>query len=375
LQAAGANVIDPLELTRKLVQIDTTNPPGNEDLAIDILSEILGQAGFELQRHRFASNRSNLIATRRRGNGPALAFTGHVDTVPLGTAPWSDDPFACNERDGRIVGRGVTDMKAGVAAVVTAAVNVAKSGEGGDVVLVITAGEETGCEGAMAMRQDGVELPSISGWVVAEPTSNKLALGHKGALFVGLEWQGKTAHSAMPEQGDNAVYRACEAALSIRDMRLVHVQHPVLGRPTRNVGMFNGGQAPNTVPDRAWLSADIRTVPGMNNADLIEQLRMLGGEKCELSVKYDFPAIWTDPYAPLAVQVGRILRSMGFDAEDPIGMPFFTDASVLAQIAPAPVVVIGPGEPTQAHKTDEWCSVSDIKSAVEIFSRLMGKGF
>jgi succinyl-diaminopimelate desuccinylase len=198
-----------------------------------------------------------------------------------------------------------------------------------------------------------------------------LALGHKGAVFVNIEWFGRTAHSAMPEQGDNAIYRACEAALTIRKLPLLAAEHPVLGLPTRNVGMLEGGQAPNTVPDRAWLSADVRTVPSMSNTRVIEQLRSLAGENSKLTVRYDLPAVWTDASNPFVTHCRSVLDNLGLPQTPFIGMPFFTDASVLVTMAPAPVVIVGPGEPTQAHKTDEWCLISDIHQAVSIYKHLM----
>jgi succinyl-diaminopimelate desuccinylase len=175
----------------------------------------------------------------------------------------------------------------------------------------------------------------------------------------------------MPDQGDNAIYRACEAALRISKMPLFAAEHPVLGLPTRNVGMLEGGQAPNTVPDRAWLSADVRTVPSMNNSEVIEQLRSLAGENSHLTVRYDLPAVWTDSSDPFVSRCRSTLNDAGLPDTAFIGMPFFTDASVLVPMAPAPVVIVGPGEPTQAHKTDEWCPVSDIHQSVDIYRRLM----
>jgi succinyl-diaminopimelate desuccinylase len=175
----------------------------------------------------------------------------------------------------------------------------------------------------------------------------------------------------MPNEGDNAIYRACEAALKISKMPLFAPEHPVLGRPTKNVGMIKGGQAPNTVPDRAWLSADVRTVPLMNNSDVIEQLRALAGENSQLSVRYNLPAVWTDSSDPFVSRCRSALNDNGLPHTSFIGMPFFTDASVLVPMAPAPAVIVGPGEPTQAHKTDEWCPVSDIHEAVDIYKHLM----
>lgn len=365
--------IDAIELTQRLLAVDTTNPPGAEDAAIDLLEAILGEAGFALRRHRFSPGRSNLVAhLAGRRPGPALAFTGHLDTVPLGDTAWSRNPLGEIDADGRIYGRGSSDMKGGVAAFVTAAIAAARTGTiGRDVVLVLTAGEERGCEGAVAMRRDKVELPEIGGWVVAEPTANRLGLGHKGALFLKLEFTGRTAHSAMPQLGDNAVYRAAQAALDIRDLELGGDAHPVLGSPTRNVSLLQGGHAINAVPDRAELVMDIRSVPGMDHDTLVEIVRQRTGRQAALSILYDLPPVWTDEQDAFVARCRAALSKHGCRDTSPIGMPFFTDAAILAARAPAPVVIIGPGEPAQAHRTDEWCEMAEIERSVDIYRTLI----
>ncbi|WP_315927141.1 M20 family metallopeptidase [Mesorhizobium sp. SP-1A] len=364
---------DALKLTRQLLAIETTNPPGREDAAIDLLEAILRHAGFSLERHRFDDGRSNLVARiSGRQPGPALAFTGHLDTVPLGDTAWTRNPLGELGQDGRIYGRGSSDMKGGVAAFVTAAVQAAREGDiATDLVLVLTAGEERGCEGVAAMRRDGVRLPEIGAWVVAEPTANRLSLGHKGALFLKLEFAGRTAHSAMPQLGDNAVYRAAHAVLDIRDLDLPHEEHKVLGRANRNVGLIQGGHAVNAVPDRAELTMDIRSVPGMRHDALIDAIRAITGDRTTISVLYDLPPVWTDEADTFVARCRAALWVHGQDDLAPIGMPFFTDAAILAEMAPAPVVIMGPGEPAQAHRTDEWCSVAEIERSAAIYRTLI----
>src|SRR6476469_2972431 len=162
--------IDPLELSRELIAFNTVNPPGNELSCIRHLETILSRAGLETSLQHFAPDRANLIARIGGvGSKPPLCFTGHVDTVPLGNAPWSVDPFAGEIIDGKMYGRGSTDMKCGVAAFVAAIGNMVEQLQGSSgVVLVITAGEEVGCEGAFHLARAGI--PGRTGAiVVAEP--------------------------------------------------------------------------------------------------------------------------------------------------------------------------------------------------------------
>src|ERR1043166_4204990 len=200
--------IDPIELSRELIAFNTVNPPGNELSCITHLEKILAGAGLETSLHHFAPDRANLIARiGGAGSRPPLCFTGHVDTVPLGNAPWRVDPFAGEIIDGKIYGRGSTDMKCGVAAFVAAIGNMREQLEGtGGAVLAITAGEEIGGEGAFHLARAGI-LGRAGAIVVAEPTSNAALVGHKGALWLRLTLKGITAHGSMAHLGGKAEMR------------------------------------------------------------------------------------------------------------------------------------------------------------------------
>ncbi|MCV9947589.1 M20 family metallopeptidase [Rhizobium sp. BT-175] len=358
-----------LDLAVALMAIDTCNPPGNEKQAADFIAAMLDTAGFTVQRQEFAPGRTNLIALKRSSRmAPVLAFTGHLDTVPLGTAEWGRPPFGGKISGGKLYGRGSSDMKAGVAAFVIAAIDMAALDR--DTALVITAGEERGCEGALAMARDGIALPEVAGWIVAEPTANKVALGHKGALFSYLHFSGKSAHSSRPDLGVNAIYKACAAALALRDMQF-EMSHPVLGAPTVNVGLIEGGHAPNAVPDRAKLHVDVRTIPGMDHSAILQQLETIGGDGVRLERVHDIAPVWTPGDASLIKACRSASEAEGYMTSGELGASFFTDASVLAKLAPAPVAILGPGEPGQAHVTDEWCTVANIEAAERIYCRLI----
>src|SRR3954447_417406 len=222
--------IDPIELARELIAFNTINPPGNELNCIRHLERILAYAGLETSLQTFAPDRANLTA-RIGGDGgaPPLCFTGHVDTVPLGNAPWSVDPFAGEVIDGKMYGRGSSDMKCGVAAFVAAIANMAGQLQGhGGVVLVITAGEEIGCEGAFHLARAGT-LGRAGAIVVAEPTSNAALVGHKGALWLRVILKGVTAHGSMPHLGVNAAYKAARVLTTLETFQLNVAPHPYLG--------------------------------------------------------------------------------------------------------------------------------------------------
>ena len=225
------NIPNPVKLTQTLVSFDTINPPGNERPCAEHVGNLLEAGGFSVSYHEFADTRTSLVA-RIGGTSDSnpLCFTGHIDVVPLGGASWSVDPFAGEIAEGKLYGRGSTDMKSGVAAFFTAALRVSEEvKDGPGLVLVVTAGEETGCEGAYHLAElDGV-LGEAGAIVVGEPTSNKPRIGHKGALWLKATTKGVTAHGSRPEDGDNAVYKAARAITQLEDFDFNIARHDVLG--------------------------------------------------------------------------------------------------------------------------------------------------
>lgn len=361
-----------LDLAKRLIQMDTCNPPGNERRSAQLLADVLRAAGFEIRFHHLDEARASIVAFKPGTlGGPALAFTGHLDTVPIGDEPWSVPPFGAEEKDGRLYGRGASDMKAAVAAFVVAAINSVEVSEPHrDILIVITAGEERGCEGVRAMLDTGFTIPPVGGWVVTEPTANKVALGHKGALFAYMQFAGKSAHSSRPELGDNAIYKACRAALNLEILGFDD-RHAHLGAATVNVGLIEGGHAANAVPSSARLHVDVRTLPGMVHGAVLEKLVLTCGGDAVPDVIYDLPPVWTPESHEFVALCRQACEQEGVDPGASHGATFFTDAALLTRISPAPVVILGPGQPEQAHVKDEWCGVSDIIDSVRIYSRLI----
>jgi succinyl-diaminopimelate desuccinylase len=239
-------------------------------------------------------------------------------------------------------------------------------------VLVITAGEETGCSGADALADGRTTLPQIGALVVAEPTGNRPLVGHKGALWLEAVATGVTAHGSMPEKGVNAVYKAARAVTALQDFDFNVARHDVLGSPTLNVGNIRGGLNINSVPDRATIGIDIRTIPGADHAKIRGQLTSYLGSDVVLSTMLDAPSVWTAPDDPWIGEVFRIAcETAGFGREI-ASAPYFTDASVLTPaMGSPPTAIIGPGELALAHQTDEYCFVSRIEEATEVYSRMI----
>ena len=372
--------IDPVELTQALVRIDTVNPPGHEDACITLLADLLSDAGFNCRVHEFAPRRSSLVARigggRRADTRLPLAFTGHLDVVPLGAAAWQHDPFGAQIIDGCLHGRGSSDMKSGVAAITTAALAQApRLREGPGLSLIFTAGEETGCEGAFAMARDadaGGLLGRAGALVVAEPTSNAPLVGHKGAFWLRAQAEGVTAHGSMPEQGDNAVYKIARAALALEGFTFETPAHPLMGAPTLNVGTVRGGLNINSVPDAAELGIDIRSVAGQDHARVLQCLCAALGPQIRLSTMLDVASVYTAPDDPWMQRVFALCAARQGAGPVPRTVSYFTDAAALRlPLGMPPVLILGPGEPQQAHQTDEFCHVHRIHETTALFEDLI----
>lgn len=368
--------MDPVQLAAELVRFDTCNPPGRkiwgEEKALDLLAGLLAPAGFSVAMDRFGPGRASLVARLNPGHpGPALCLAGHIDTVPLGQAPWSVPPLAGEIRNGRLHGRGASDMKAGIAAMCCAALDLARQGMGRELALFVFGGEESGCEGSFSVCADPELLGRPGAVVVAEPSNCRPLLGHKGALWLAGECAGRTAHGSMPELGDNALYKAVDAVSRLRCLDLGAAPHPHLGAPTLSINTLRAGQNPNSVPDRARFTLDLRTVPAQDHAALAARVAAVAGPDAVFATLLDIPAVWTDPDHPWVREAFGVLDPL---LDRPAGIEtvqFFTDAAALRRALPeVPILVLGPGDPALAHQTDEYCEVEQIRAAARMYAAL-----
>ena len=372
------SIPDPVSLTQDLIRFNTINPPGNEDQICNYLAQLLESAGFECRKIEFAPHRMSLVAKigACSRDKPSICFTGHVDVVPLGARTWTFEPFAGLIEDGKLYGRGSSDMKSGVAAFVVAAMKMAESAKhGGGVTLIITAGEETGCEGAfhLAASQEILEFLGPAGcFVVAEPTANEPLLGHKGAYWLRASTDGITAHGSMPERGDNAFYKLAKAALTLEKFTFDTPAHELMGQGTLNVGTAKSGININSVPDAAEMTLDIRTVAGQSHPHIYGCLCKALGPAVRLDTIIDIEGVFTPASEPWMASVFDLCEKTNGVRPIEKTVSYFTDASALKPaIGNPPTVILGPGQPEMAHQTDEFCFVDKIVDATQLFSDLI----
>ncbi|CAK9883856.1 MAG: Acetylornithine deacetylase [Candidatus Erwinia impunctatus] len=360
-----------LQLARQLLGFNTINPPGHETECMAFLATWLEEQGFQVTLSHFGEGRSNLVALLpgQRGGLP-LAFTGHLDTVPAGDTPWTRALFG-EVHQGRLYGRGSSDMKAAIAAFLSACGDCRAAITAGDgIVLLLTGGEETGCDGARALLEQG-ELPAIGALIVGEPTANYPVIGHKGALWLRCRTQGKTAHGAMPELGINAIYLAADALQKIRDFS-PGAAHPLMRQPTLNVGRIRGGLNINSVPDSTTFDIDIRTAPNLQHGTVCQQLHQHLGETVSLETLVDLPAVLTDESSPWIHEVYQLCQPLHPAPLTPRIVPYFTDASLLLPaLHSPPCIILGPGEPSQAHQTDEYCELNKLAEGEILYQQII----
>lgn len=366
-----------ISLTRKLISFDTINPPGNESGAAKFVGALLAENGFELEYIPFEENRLHLIAEKGCSEDiPPIVFTGHFDTVPLGAKAWSVDPFEGELIDGKLYGRGSSDMKGGVAAMVIAAIQSFEEGiPQNGVRLILTSGEELGCQGAKHLVAIHKNLGQASGIIVGEPTANIPAIGHKGGLYLSLTTSGVTAHSSMPHLGDNAIYKAARAISKIEKFDFGVEKDPLLGFPTINVGKVFGGMNINSVPDFAGFSIDARTTTKIDHQKLLWQLEKKLGDEVSIEKLVDLQPVSSDENSPFVQMVYSVCGISLGDEGFPKSLPYLTDGSVLQPAYNGvPTIILGPGQPEMAHQTNEFCYTENLEKAVDIYKNIILKG-
>ncbi len=360
---------DAVALAQRLVRLDTAG--GGERAAAEVCAEALEGSGASVEIVGMAEGRAHLLASVGDTTQAPLVLCGHLDTVPFGDLPWTHEALSGDISDGMLHGRGSVDMKGGVAALVTAvARHAALRPDGPGVLLVLTAGEETGCSGArhlVATRQ----LPRGGPLLIAEPTGLRVAHGHKGVLWLVASARGRAAHGSRPDLGVNAIVPLARFVSELT-RRGLPGSHPEMGGVTVNVGTFHGGTKINLVPDTASAEIDIRLVAGVDSRFALEQVTALAGDDIGLHVIEDLPAVYSSAHGPFASHVSARCEAMRGTCEHRPPLSYFTDASVLVgELQASEVVLLGPGDADGAHTLDERCPAAQIEAAAELYEDIL----
>ncbi|MBB6488661.1 succinyl-diaminopimelate desuccinylase [Rhizobium lusitanum] len=355
----------PLDLLCKLVRIESCDPPGREiEVARSLEAELI-RAGVQVELDEFAPGRANLLA-RLPGAGtkPPLVFSAHLDTVPVGTTGWTEEPFGGHIRDGRLYGRGASDMKSGVVAMTAALLEIAATGTPltGDLLLAFSAGESSNCLGAKRFveRRTFAEAGAI---LVSEPSSLELIIAEMGVLWLRATAFGRVGHVS-GDGGDNAIMKMVSILPQIQSVPLPCTDHPLLPEPTIRIGTIHGGAAVNVTPDRCFVDIDVRIHPGTAPSEILDLLEPLGLDLEILDFKPSVETAIDHPFTQTCLQACAANRSQ---APRISGVAYYSDATIYTSAFETPFVIIGPGELGMSGQTDEFVEIEKFNQAIAIY--------
>lgn len=372
-----------VELLQQLIRIPSPNPPGDCSAIADFCAAYLRDAGLAVQRLAPDGRAWSVVASLGDGPGPSLMYHAHIDTVPLGqNARWSHDPFAGAIADGRVYGLGSVDDKAPLAAMLRVAADLAvrRAALRGRLVIVCAADEEIGGSLGTRWLAESGHLPACDFVVVGEQTANRVAVAHKGVLRATLRVAGRTAHATTPANGVNAINGMARLILALERYQREQLDprpHPLLGSPSINVGVIEGGVSANVVADACLIKVDRRMVPGEDPAVVMAELEAVAAaaQAADPTRHYSVGDYLVSPWFASAAADPHTRRLLALSAEltgappEPIGYLPGSDAKHLVGHARQGMVIFGPGSYEVAHAPDEYTAIADLEATYAILRR------
>ncbi len=364
-------------LLAELISYDTQNPPGREAACSEFIVEWLTDAGIDAELvYEPFEDRPQVIATigSRAPGADHLVLNGHIDVVPPGDREqWSVDPFEGVVSDGKVYGRGASDMKSGIAAAMLAGRWAEAAGIDGTLTLTFAVGEETAEPGTKTLVED---LDADAG-IVLEPTELEVHTVGKGLAWYVATIDGEPAHASRPHVGNNAVDGLFAADTEITNYRetIAERTHPLIGESLCTPTMVEGGTKENVLAERVELRFDRRFLPAESIEEidvemdrLFDPVREQGFDvSVERTRTYEAAEIPTD--APIAEMVREHSAAVAAAPTEPAGKEAATDQRNLVNDAGIPAIIWGPGTPEQSHTFDEYARVDLLVDAVEILAK------
>jgi acetylornithine deacetylase/succinyl-diaminopimelate desuccinylase-like protein len=362
-----------VELLQELIRIPSVNPHGDpgtdgvgEARIAAYLVEFLGGIGAQAELREVLPDRPNVVAhwPGDRPGKPRILFAPHTDTVSVGGM--SIDPFSGELRDGKIWGRGASDTKGPMAAMLWALKEMGPklAALGHEVWFAGLMSEEADQHGSRALAaQEKFDFV-----IAAEPTGLEVVHAHKGSTFFNIRTRGVAGHASRPELGENAIHKMLDVLHVIRTeiaQEFASQRDPLLGTSTWSIGTIRGGTKTNIIPDLCEASVDMRLVPSHYHSKFVERFRLQLEAVCpdvEISASPN-PPLYTDPKHPLIVKLGEC-------GAKPVAAPWLCDACYFSERGMA-AVALGPGTILQAHTKDEHIAVADLEDGVDFFKRFL----
>lgn len=372
------------EWIERLVGFPTVSRDSNLALIEHVRAYLAGLGVASVLVHDESGQKANLYATLGPQDRPGVMLSGHTDVVPVDGQDWSSDPFAVAERDGRLYGRGVSDMKSFIAVVLAWVPSFLARPLETPIHLALSYDEEVGCIGVRRLIAQFDEMPIRPAFcIVGEPTLMQVVRGHKGKLGYRCFVRGLESHSALTHRGVNAVETAAEIIVYLRRMaRRIRGSGPFddgFDPPytTVHTGVVHGGTQLNIVPRDCRFDFEFRQLPGQDPGLFFEEVK--GFAERELLPEMKAVAAESD------IRWERLSESPGLDTDEDAAVARFvkeltggnstgkvsfgTEAGLFSE-ARIPAVVCGPGSIEQAHKPDEWIALDQIARCEAFMERL-----
>ena len=342
-----------VDMLADLIKIPS-DPFSNKQEVLDYVQSFTDQVHM---RNTLFGDSSAPALMAEYGQG-GLVLSGHLDTPPIGDY-WS---FSQSQlASGRMYGRGATDMKGTVIAMMQAAQDLVARKI--PVVLALTTDEETTMQGAMALSKT-LPMRRAKAIVVGEPTGLRVAYAEKGVLDLAIETRGKAAHGAMPHLGENAISKMMRILRGLESFK-GRIAHPELGSVTLNIGILNGGSRPNVVPNKATAEVDIRFPPPYSPDQLYREIEdHLRRIKTPFTLRriLSMPSVQIDPTSEHI----KLLQELS--GTETAVLVHASEAVYYSQVNPR-VVIFGAGEEELSHQANEYVKVEAVARAGEVFKK------
>ncbi|CAJ2236927.1 ArgE/DapE family deacylase [Companilactobacillus paralimentarius] len=366
-----------LDVLKDLVAIKSDND--NELKVASYLKDLLAKYDIESEIKIIRGNRANLVAEIGHGK-PVLGISGHMDVVAAGNLDdWNSDPYQLTEKDGQLYGRGATDMKSGLAALIITMIELHHQGlpKKGTIRLMATMGEEVGEEGSGYFLKDG-SMDDVDGLVIGEPSGYNIGYAEKGSMDIKFTSKGKASHSSMPEKGFNAIDPLMNLLIDANKIfRDENIKHDSIGPLIFNTTLINGGTQVNSIPDHAEAEINARTIPEYDNQKVIDVLNDLVKKYNDQGAKISFDAymnefpVLMDPKNALVAPMKKLMEQYTNEEVHVTPISAVTDASNLVQKKPSdlPFLIAGPGNDTP-HQINEHVDKQMYLNFIDIYEKL-----
>lgn len=363
-----------VELLQALVRIPSPNPPGDTRAIAAFIVRTMAEGGCHVASYAPDSKPEAVSVVVRVGkDDPVIMLHAHIDTVPIAADEaqhWSVDPYAAEIRDGRVYGKGSVDDKAPLAAMMMVLLDASRRGNiHGSLVLVAAAEEEVGGRLGTRWLADAGYLPVSDFTIVGEQTHNRVAAAHKGVMRATVRTTGRSVHATNPDRGVNAITAMARAVLALEayHQQLAARVHPLVGVPTCNVGVIQGGSTANAVPDSCVVYLDRRMIPGEDPAAVQKEMQAVIAEvdvaPAQLSIGDFLTSNWfqSTVNSPLAQTFLDCVRTVLDIDPQPIGYLPGSDAKHLTGVTRGEMIIFGPGSYEVAHAFNEYVDIDELE--------------